>query len=120
MARILLADDDQSVRELVKRAIETSGHSVSLAEDGAEAASVFQASPAAFDLIITDFEMPGLDGLELARRALASSAAVRILIMSGYPGSLDQGRALSPNRVGVIAKPFTLDDMRRAIAGVLG
>lgn len=116
MARILLADDDGSVRDLVKRAIETGGHTVVTAEDGAEAAAAFEANPHAFDLLVTDVEMPGLDGLSLVRRALAVAPAQRIVIMSGYTSSLDEGRALAPQSIGVIAKPFTLEDMRRAIS----
>lgn len=120
MARILLADDDKTVRDLVKRAIEAGGHTVTLAEDGAEAAGAVESSGSGFDLIVSDIEMPGLDGLALAAKALQALPRVRILLMSGYPSSLDKGKALAPSRIGTIAKPFTLDDMRRAIAAALG
>lgn len=120
MARILLADDDKTVRDLVRRAIEAGGHTVTLAEDGAEAAAAFETGGGAFDLIVSDIEMPGLDGLALTARAIQASPRVRILLMSGYPSSLEQGKALAPARIVTIAKPFTLDDMRRAIAAALG
>jgi CheY-like chemotaxis protein len=120
MAHILLADDDAATRDLVKRALEMDGHSVVLAADGSEAESAFNARGDGFDLVITDVEMPGLDGVALAKLALAASGRVKVLLMSGYTESLERGRWLAPARLGVIAKPFTLDQIRRSIATVLG
>lgn len=120
MARILLADDDTITRELVKRAVEMDGHAVELAEDGLEAKSAFDKAARPFDLLVTDVGMPGIDGVELARHALAGSPRIRVLMMSGYTDSLERGRALNPVRIGVIAKPFTLDQIRRSIAAALG
>jgi two-component system, cell cycle response regulator CpdR len=120
MAHILLADDDQSARELVKRALEIDGHSVQMASDGAEAIAAFDASGARpFDLIITDVEMPGTDGIALAKHALAASGKIRVLMISGFNEALDRGRWLGPARLGVLAKPFTLEQIRRSIKTVL-
>ena len=119
MARILLADDDSATRELVRRALEHDGHTLSVAEDGSEALAAFNAAPTAFDLIITDVEMPGTDGVTLAKTALAASSTVRVLMMSGFNEALERGRWLGPARFGVIAKPFTLEQIRRAVTTVL-
>ena len=119
MARILLADDDNATRELVRRALELDGHQIVLAEDGSEAWSAFEAAPSTFDLIITDVEMPGTDGVTLAKNALAKSPTVKVLMMSGFTDALERGRWLGPARLGVLAKPFTLEQIRRAIAAVL-
>ncbi|MEQ1577078.1 MAG: response regulator [Hyphomicrobium sp.] len=119
MARILLADDDKPTRDLVRRALETDGHQVLLAEDGQEAWSAFAAAPLSFDLIVTDIEMPGTDGVTLAKNALAASPSVKVLMMSGFNEALERGRNLAPARVEVLAKPFTLDQIRRAIKSVI-
>lgn len=120
MARILLADDDKATRELVRRALELDGHQIHAVEDGSEAWSAFEAAPATFDLIITDVEMPGTDGVTLAKNALAKSPTIKVLMMSGFTDALERGRWLGPARLGVLAKPFTLEQIRRAIGSVLG
>lgn len=119
MARILLADDDKSTRDLVRRALELDGHHVHVAEDGSEAWAAFESAPSGFDLLVTDVEMPGTDGVTLAKKALAASAAVKVLMMSGFNEALDKGRSLAPGRVVVLAKPFTLEQIRRSIKGTL-
>ena len=119
MARILLADDDQATRDLVRRALELDGHQVHVAEDGSEAWSAFGAAPSSFDLMVTDVEMPGLDGITLATKVLAASSDVKVLMMSGFNEALDRGRSLNATRVDVLAKPFTLDQIRRAIKAVV-
>jgi two-component system, cell cycle response regulator CpdR len=119
MARILLADDDKSTRDLVRRALEMDGHHVHVAEDGSDAWAAFTAAPTTFDLVVTDVEMPGTDGVTLARDVLGASPNVRVLLMSGFNEALDRGRDLGPARLGVLPKPFTLDQIRKSIKGVL-
>jgi len=119
MARILLADDDKSTRDLVRRALEMDGHQVHLAEDGTDAWSAFQAAPTAFDLVISDVEMPGTDGVTVAKNVLAASPAVKVLLMSGFTDALDRARGLGPGRFDVLPKPFTLEQIRRSIKTVL-
>lgn len=119
MARILLADDDKATRDLVRRALELDGHEVIAVEDGSEAWTAFEAAPATFHLIITDVEMPGTDGVTLAKNALAASPTIKVLMMSGFTEALERGRWLGPARFGVLAKPFTLEQIRRSIKTVL-
>lgn len=120
MARILLADDDAAARDLVKRALEAEGHSVVVKGDGSEALDAFNAAGGKFDLIVTDVEMPGLDGVSFAKAALAASAAVKVLLVSGFSESLDKGRWIEPARLGVLPKPFTLDQIRSSVRTILG
>ena len=79
MARILLAEDDAATRDLVQRALGLDGHEVVVTQDGMEALEKLQAAPARVDLLITDVQMPVLDGIALAEKALArqSEAAHR-------------------------------------------
>lgn len=124
MARILLADDDASTRDLVRRALEADGHSVVITQDGAEALEKLQAGGGAaggqtFDVLVSDVEMPLLDGITLAEHAL-KQGAMRVLLMSGFSEQLDRARALAGTKLAVISKPFTLEDVRAGVRRLLG
>jgi two-component system, cell cycle response regulator CpdR len=120
MARILLADDDAATRELVKRALEAEGHSVHATQDGSEALDCVEGADAQkFDILVTDVEMPLLDGVALAQRAL-KQPNVRVLLMSGFAEQLDRAKALKSTQVAVISKPFTLEDVRSSVRKLLG
>jgi two-component system cell cycle response regulator CpdR len=119
MARILLADDDAATRDLVRRALAMDGHEVILTQDGAEALERLE-SGGRIDLLISDVQMPGVDGIELAEKGLAAAPRLRVILMSGFTGELDRADHLKGRVARVIAKPFTLDEMRSAVKGVLG
>lgn len=120
MARILLADDEAAARDLVFRALQADGHSVAQAQDGQEALDVLTADPAAFDLVVSDVQMPVLDGISLVEKALALSPKLRAIVMSGYSGGLASASHLPAGRVSVLSKPVPLDALRAAIAAALG
>ena len=119
MARILLADDEAASRDLVARALETDGHTVTAATSGAEALDHLKKAPAPFDVLVTDINMPGMDGIELATQALAHHAALGIVLMSGFVEQLERAKSLNTKRYGAIAKPFTLENMRAHVRNVL-
>lgn len=119
MARILLADDDKATRDLVSRALEVDGHTVTLTQDGAEAADMFSSEPGLFDVLVSDVHMPGLDGIALAERAIAVAPALKLLLMSGFAEELDRAKALKSANLGVIIKPFTLEQIRAAVRALL-
>lgn len=119
MARILLADDDAATRDLVRRGLESDGHSVVVTEDGAEALERLQAGDVAFDLIVTDVEMPALDGILLAEEALKLRPGLRIVLMSGYAEALQRASAFKAGKLGTITKPFTLDQIRALVRNTL-
>lgn len=119
MAHILLADDDQATRDLVKRALEADGHTVDLTQDGTEALEILSGSTA-FGVLVSDVHMPGLDGIELARRAIEDRPGLKLLLMSGFAEELDRARALNSPNLSVIMKPFTLEQMRSAVRALLG
>jgi len=120
MAHILLADDDQATRDLVKRALETDGHTVDITQDGAEALEALGSALRSFDLLVSDVHMPGLDGIELARSAIATRPHVKLLLMSGFPEELERAQGLKSASLGVLLKPFTLEQMRTAVRALLG
>lgn len=118
MAHILLADDDQATRDLVKRALVSDGHTVDLTQDGAEALATLAAQDG-FDVLVSDVHMPGLDGIALARRAIESRPGLKLLLMSGFAEELERAQALASPNLGVIMKPFTLEQVRAAVRALL-
>ncbi len=120
MAHILIADDEAATRDLVRRALESDGHKVVTAADGSEALSQLGAASAAFDLLISDVEMPGIDGIKLAAQALAATSRIRVLLMSGYADQLARAAALDAGRLRTLSKPFTLEKMRAEVKATLG
>lgn len=117
MARILLADDDGATRELVARALTADGHTVDAVPDGAEALERLGAH--GYDLVVTDVQMPGLDGVTLAQHALRSGG-LRIVVMSGFVAELDRARGLAPGRIHTLSKPATLEQVRATVRAALG
>jgi CheY-like chemotaxis protein len=119
MARILLADDDQATRDLVRRALEADGHRVELTHDGTEALDKLGVAPEAIDVLVSDVHMPGIDGVELARRATKCAPKVRLLLMSGFAEELERAKMIEAPHLAVIMKPFTLEQMRAAVRNLL-
>jgi CheY-like chemotaxis protein len=120
MARILLAEDDAATRDLVQRALGLEGHEMIVTQDGLEALEKLQAAPARVDLLITDVQMPGLDGVALAEKALGINPRLRIVLMSGFADEFGRADHLKPRISGVITKPFTLEQIRSAAKAALG
>ena len=119
MARILLADDDAATRDLVRRALEADGHSVHVTQDGSEALECVEGAGAKqFDLLVSDVEMPLLDGVALAQRALLQPR-LRVLLMSGFAEQLERAKSLKGSHIAVISKPFTLEEVRASVRRLL-
>lgn len=119
MARILLVDDEVSVRSFLKRGLELDGHTVETAGDGAEGLDVLAATDSAFDLLLTDVRMPLMDGIALAQAAQEKWPDLVILIMTGYSDQHERAQSLT-SLAGILLKPFSLGDLRQEVARVLG
>jgi CheY-like chemotaxis protein len=112
--RILLVDDEPSVREAFRMMLKFDGHSVSEANNGAEALDLF--SKGQFDLVMTDFEMPVMKGNELAVRIKKLAPKQPILMITAHGKELGD----SENPVdSILNKPFTMDNLREAIEKLL-
>lgn len=120
MVRILLADDDKATREVIARALEADGHQVTQAFDGQDALDRLTAAPGGIDLLISDVEMPGLDGVSLAERALAADTRLKILLISGFAGGLERAERIIGKAVKSVSKPFTLDKLRAEVRALIG
>lgn len=119
MARILLADDDAATRDLVQRALATDGHTVTPTQDGAEALEKLREAPSGFDLLISDVQMPGLDGVALAEASVAIDIKLRVILMSGFAGELGRAEHLQDRISRVLTKPFTLEQIKAAVRAAL-
>lgn len=117
MARILLAEDDDSVRSFVTRALTLEGHEVVQAVDGALALEALQND--SFDLLLTDIAMPVMDGIQLALNVARDYPGLRVLMMSGYADERHRAHNLESLVHEVVAKPFSLDDIVRAVESAL-
>jgi CheY-like chemotaxis protein len=119
MARILLADDDSAPRDIVRRALEADGHVVQSTQDGIEALERL-AGGEGFDVLVTDVQMPGLDGVSLAERAANALPGIAIVLMSGFPDQLEKAGRIRAARIATLSKPFTLEQARAAVKSVIG
>ena len=107
MARVLIAEDDQAVREFVRRALVHGGHDVATANDGLDALHCLS-EDVAFDLLITDIVMPGMDGIALALKVSKDYPETAILMMTGFAAERQRAHNLDELIHEVIAKPFSL------------
>ncbi len=119
MARILIAEDEASVRSLVIRALRLDGHEVTETADGAEALDALSRAGGAFDVLLADIKLPIMDGIALALAAARDHPALSILLMTGYADQRERASGLEGLVHGVVAKPFTVAEIRFAVAAAL-
>lgn len=119
MPRVLVADDEESMRLLVARAIAMDGHDVVTAEDGAEALEILTGDGGAFDLLLTDIKMPIMDGIALSLAAARDFPNLTILLMTGFADQRERASGLDAIVHDVITKPFAVADIRTAVADAL-
>jgi two-component system cell cycle response regulator CpdR len=108
MVRILLAEDDDSMREYLARALERTGYGVTAVESGIVALAHLQKER--FDLLLTDIVMPELDGIELAQRAATMHPNMRVMFITGFAAVTLQNGSMPPE-AKVLSKPFHLRDL---------
>ena len=119
MPRVLIADDEDSMRALVARAIGMDGHDIVTAQDGAEALEILTREQGGFDLLLTDIQMPVMDGIALALSAARDFPDVTILLMTGFADQRERASNLNAIAHDVITKPFSVADIRTAVADAL-
>ena len=119
MPRVLIADDEDSMRTLVARAIAMDGHDTVTAQDGAEALDILTREHGAFDLLLSDIQMPVMDGIALALSAARDFPNLTILLMTGFAHQRERASNLSAIAHDVITKPFSVADIRTAVADAL-
>jgi CheY-like chemotaxis protein len=117
--RILCIDDEAPLVTLAVRALERLGYRVSGYTDAEEALAAFRRQPDAFDLVVTDYNMPGMSGLDLALTVMSVRPSMLVALASGYlrPAEVEHARALGIR--ATIAKPYTLEDLGTAVQNLL-
>ena len=108
MIRILLAEDEQAMREYLTRALERSGYEVVAVDRGTAALPLLERER--FDLLLTDIVMPEMDGIELARHCNLVSPSTEVMFITGFSGvALRVGESMPSAKV--LSKPFHLKDL---------
>jgi CheY-like chemotaxis protein len=116
---VLLVEDEESVRELVRLTLASRGYNVLEAENGESGLRIAESFKEHIDILITDVVMPGFGGRELARKLLLLRPSISVLYLSGYTEDavVTQG-ALGP-RTAFLQKPFTLQNLAKKVREVL-
>ncbi len=109
MARILLAEDDDSMRHFLQRALERAGHEVLSVARGDQALPVI--AEGRFDVLLADIVMPEMDGIQLAQRAVSIDPRIRIMFITGFAAVAMKNSELETARAKVLSKPFHLRDL---------
>ena len=115
MANLLIADDDDNLRALMCRALKGDGHSVADASDGASALASFKAA-GTIDILITDVEMPGGDGVSLAVSAASLKPDIKVVLISGFSDALGRAGEIKAKAVETLEKPFALEKLREIVS----
>jgi two-component system, cell cycle response regulator CpdR len=119
MSRVLIVDDEDSMRMLVARAIAMDGHEIVTATDGAEALEILGSEQGIFDLLLTDIQMPVMDGIALALAAARDFPELTILLMTGFADQRERASGLNAIAHDIVTKPFSVADIRTAVADAL-
>ncbi len=119
MARILLVDDEEPIRGLLKRGLEMDGHEVATAVDGEDGFDRLRETHGAFDLVLSDIRMPAMDGIALAHAAKGCYPDLVILLMTGFAEQRERAADLRDVVVDVLTKPFSLAEARAAVTRAL-
>ncbi len=117
--KILVVDDEEAVRESLRRALQLEGYDVELASDGAEALDLLAAEPAQPDAIVLDVLMPRLDGLEVARELRREGNSVPILMLTARAAVDDRVAGLDAGADDYLVKPFALEELRARLRALL-
>ena len=115
--RILVVDDEPFVGDAVKMMLAFDGHEVVTANNGKEALAAFEKGK--FDLVITDFAMPGMKGDELAAAIKSRAPTQPVVMITAYAEMLQSSGKRLPGVDFLISKPFLLEHLREAISTVL-
>lgn len=109
---ILVVDDQDDIRNVVRRLLESAGYTVIVADDGAIGLAAFRQNRTAIALVLTDVTMPNMNGLDLADRVLELDAKLPVLFMTGNDSYPDRG-------YGCVSKPFKGRELLDSVEAVL-
>lgn len=119
MARILVVDDELHVQSFVQRGLELDAHEVETASDGSLALSRIGRAREPFDLILTDIQMPVMDGIELALTVAQDHPSLPLILMTGYADQRERAVGIEDLVSDVLLKPFELHKLQAAVGRAL-
>jgi two-component system, cell cycle response regulator CpdR len=119
MARILIAEDDDTLRELLVRALGEDSDVLTESADGATALDALSESNGEFDLLLSDVKMPKVDGIELALATGRNHPDIAIMLMTGYAEQRERAHGLDALVQDVIFKPFSIEQIKGAVREAL-
>ena len=117
---IVLVDDEPDVRIILRRLLASvaDGYTIASVGTGADALAVIAARPV--PLLITDYNMPGMSGVELAQRVKATSPATMVVLITAYISAELEQRGKAAGADSIVAKPFSLDQVEAIVRRALG
>lgn len=120
MAKILIAEDDSSMRKFLAMALERAGHDVKTCEDGLSALNSFKEKEGeSFDLLLADIVMPGMDGIELSQKATELHNGLKVMFITGFAAVALGDRNPEHKKARVLSKPFHLKDLVNQVEELL-
>ena len=118
MASILLAEDDLSMCKFLTGALERAGYSVMARHDGLQALAELE-TPQHYDLLLTDIVMPGMDGIELAKKAAKKRPGIKVMFITGFAAVTAEDGKTKIENASVLSKPFHLNDLVAQVQRIL-
>ena len=115
MSTVLVVDDEETVRTVTARILETLGFAVVLAVDGREALEIYRREPARFTLVLLDLTMPHMDGEETFRQLRHLNPGVKVVLMSGFNQQEAVSRFTGKGLAGFVQKPFEVGSIMAAV-----
>ncbi len=106
--RVLIVDDEADVRDLLVEYFREAGHDVSSAADGTQAVAEIASHPTKYDFVISDLQLPGVDGLGVLKAAKAANPSISVIFITGYASVDSAVRAVRLGAYDYLTKPFTL------------
>jgi len=116
-SRVLVVDDEESIRDLCARVLSRAGYSVSTAPNGEDAVALLTRE--AFALVISDIRMPGISGLEVLERAKATHPGIRVVLITGFGTPQMLTRAQQSGADRILTKPFNPMELLAAVREIL-
>ncbi|HWR58051.1 MAG TPA: sigma-54 dependent transcriptional regulator, partial [Thermodesulfovibrionales bacterium] len=116
-SKILVIEDEKNMREILKILLEGEGHDVHIAKDGTEGLGFLNSD--IFDLIITDIKMPGMDGIQILKKALEISPETLVIVITAFGTTESAIEAMKLGAYDYIHKPFKIDEIRLVVKNAL-
>lgn len=117
---ILLVEDDPLMREIITDMLEVMGYEVRFAENGKSGLQIYSATPDQFKLVVSDVDMPIMDGITMMSNILKINSEQKAIVISGVPDNERLYSNVNSGRSSFLAKPFSFSDMESAITQILG